>query len=133
MEILEIKQTEKQLDVREAMLSGSKIVMACINDSFFNDISATNLKIVNANLSDLEIEGAQLGGAYMHNIGMPPEDHPAYDPNAKQRPLKFENCDLNGSTITNCDLSNIAITDSNIEGMTINGLLVSNLLAGHKA
>ena len=28
------------------------------------------MKIINANLSDLEIEGAQLGGAYIHNIGM---------------------------------------------------------------
>jgi uncharacterized protein YjbI with pentapeptide repeats len=55
-----------------------------------NDIAATNVKISDANLSDLEIEGAQLGGAYIHNIGMPPKGHPFYDENAKQRPLKFE-------------------------------------------
>lgn len=132
MEILEIKKTEKQLDVNEAMLIGSTITMSCLNDSVFNNISATNLKIVDANLSDLEIEGAQLGGAYIHNIGMPPADHPAYDPNAKQRPLKFENCDLNGSTISDCNLSNVAISDCNIEGMTINGVLVSDLLTGQK-
>ena len=132
MEVIEIKQTQKRLDINEAMLIGSTITMACLNDSVFNDISATNLKIVNANLSDLEIEGAQLGGAYIHNIGMPPADHPQYDPHVKQRPLRFENCDLNSSTISNCDLSDVAISDCNIKGLRIDGILVSELLAAYK-
>lgn len=132
MEVVEIKQTAKRLDINEAMLIGSTITMACLNDSVFNDISATNLKIVNANLSDLEIEGAQLGGAYIHNIGMPPADHPEYDSNAKQRPLRFENCDLNSSAIRNCDLSDVAISDCNIKGLRIDGILVSDLLAAYK-
>ena len=92
------------------------------------DVSATGLKITDANLSDLEIENAQLGGAYIHNIGMPPEGHPAYNADAKHRPLKFENCDLNGSTITDCNLSNVNITDCNLNGMRINGILVVDLL-----
>ncbi|MDB4920125.1 pentapeptide repeat-containing protein [Mucilaginibacter sp.] len=99
-----------------------------MNNASIEDVSATGVKIMDANLSDLEIEGAQLGGAYIHNIGMPPEGHPAYDPAAKQRPLKFENCDLNGSNIINCDLSNVNITECNLTGMKINGILVEDLL-----
>jgi uncharacterized protein YjbI with pentapeptide repeats len=128
MESLDIKNEQKKLTITEAMIVDSTITMSCINGLQLNDVSATGVKIVNANLSDLEIEGAQLGGAYIHNIGMPPKGHPYYDLNARQRPLKFEDCDLNASTITNCDLNHVTISDCNIAGMTINGVLVSDLL-----
>jgi uncharacterized protein YjbI with pentapeptide repeats len=108
------------------------VTRACIDNSSFNDIRAVGLKIVDANLSDLEIEGAQLGGAYIHNVGMPPEDHPFYDSNAKQRPLKFENCDLNSSTITNCNLCGVNISDCNLQEMRINGILVDDLFKAYR-
>ncbi|WP_374949327.1 hypothetical protein [Mucilaginibacter sp.] len=132
METIEIKQSEKQIIASEAMLLNSSFNMVCLNGTSFNDISATNVKIADANLSDLEIEGAQLGGAYIHKIGMPPEGHPAYDPNKKQRPLRFEDCDLNNSSIHNCDLSGVAITDCNTAGMTVNGIAVDELLKAYK-
>jgi uncharacterized protein YjbI with pentapeptide repeats len=128
MELIEIISSTKQLNVREAMLENSKIAMSCINGLEMQDVSATNVKIFDANLSDLEISGAQLGGAHIHSIGMPPEGHPHYDPNAKQRPLKFDDCNLEGSTITNCDLSGVAISDCTLTGLTINGILVEELL-----
>ena len=121
-EVIQISETKKTLKVKRAM----------IDDSYFDDISAKNIKIVNANLSDLEIEGAQLGGAFIHNIGMPPKGHPFYDPEAKQRPLKFENCELSGSSITNCNLSGMSIADCNLSGMTINGILVEDMLKAYK-
>jgi uncharacterized protein YjbI with pentapeptide repeats len=121
-DLIQIFEAKKIIRVKRAM----------IDNSYFEDISATGIKIMDANLSDLEIEGAQLGGAYIHNIGMPPVGHPAYDPNAKQRPLKFENCDLNGSTIINCNLSGIEINDCNLTGMKINGVLVKELLKGYQ-
>jgi len=127
-EHLELFETRKILNVKWSNLNGSTFREFCINNAHIQDVSATGLKIVDANLSDLEIEGAQLGGAYIHNIGMPPEGHPAYDPSAKQRPLKFENCDFNGSTITDCDLTNVNISDCNLKGMKINGVLVEELL-----
>jgi len=127
-ERLELFETRKILNVKWSNLNDSTFREFCINNAHIQDVSATGVKIVDANLSDLEIEGAQLGGAYIHNIGMPPKGHPAYNPAAKQRPLKFENCDLNGSTITNCDLSNVNISDCNLKGMKINGILVEDLL-----
>src|SRR5260221_11310373 len=98
-DLVQIFETQKTLSVKRAMLDNSN----------FDDVRATGVKITNANLSDLEIDGAQLGGAYIHNIGMPPKVHPAYDPNAQQRPLKFEDCDLNNSTMVNCNLSCVTI------------------------
>ncbi|TSD66815.1 pentapeptide repeat-containing protein [Inquilinus sp. KBS0705] len=132
MEVLEIKRTARQLDVNEAMLQNSSITTSCLNGTVFNDIAAINVKITDANLSDIEIASAQLGGAYIHNIGMPPKGHPHYDANAKQRPLKFENCDLNGSEILICDLSGVSISQCNISGMKINGVLVTDLFTAYE-
>jgi uncharacterized protein YjbI with pentapeptide repeats len=131
METIEIKSDKKQIIASESMLEDSRFTMVCLNRTQLNDIAATDVKINDANLSNLEIEGAQLGGAYIHNIGMPPKGHPFYDPNAKQRPLKFEDCDLNGSEIINCDLSDVTLRDCNTTGMTINGVLVDDLLQAY--
>ena len=121
MDTIEIKEEGKVIIAKNAML----------NNSDFFDVAMANVKIVNANLSDLEIEGAQLGGAYIHNIGMPPKGHPFYDPDARQRPLRFDNCDLHGSIITNCDLAGVDISNCNIDGLKINGVLVDDLLKAH--
>lgn len=127
-EHLEIIEARKILDVKWSNLDGSKFREFCMNNASIEDVCATGVKIMDANLSDLEIEGAQLGGAYIHNIGMPPVGHPNYDPAAQQRPLKFENCDFNRSTITDCNLSNVSISNCNLSGMKINGILVEDLL-----
>lgn len=116
--IIEIFQDVKVLKVRQAKIDGSAL----------DDISAKCLKITNADLSDLEIEGAQLGGAYIHNIGMPPIGHPMYNARIRQRPIRFENCYFGGSAITNCNLENIEISDCNLKGMKIDGILVEDLL-----
>ena len=132
MELIEIKKATSRLEVTEAMLEQSTITMSCINGLVMEDVSATNVKIHDANLSDLEISDAQLGGAYIHNIGLPPEGHPAYQAGVKQRPIKFDNCDLNSSTINNCDLTGVHITDCNLSGMTINGISVEDLLKAYQ-
>ncbi|MEO3403896.1 pentapeptide repeat-containing protein [Mucilaginibacter sp. CAU 1740] len=127
-EVIIIKETQKVLDVKCAVIDGTTLEQVMMNNASFRDVCITNLKIEDANLSDLEIRYAQLGGAYIHDIGMPPEGHPAYDPDIKQRPLKFENCYLAGSTITNCNLSNVEIEDCNLSGMKIDGVEVAELL-----
>jgi hypothetical protein len=83
-------------------------------------------------MSNLEIEGAQLGGAYIHNIGMPPEGHPHYDPDVKQAPLKFEHCELEGSSFENCNLKNVELHSCDVEGMKIDGVSVDELLKRFK-
>ena len=127
-EKISIIETAKVIEAKHACLAGSAFVMVNMSDANFDDVDLRKIKITNANLSDLEIEDAQLGGAYIHNIGLPPEGHPAYDPAARQRPLRFENCELSYSTIHDCNLEGVAITGCNTTGMTINGILVDDLL-----
>ena len=143
MERLEVQQMQKQLDVKESNIEHSRFENVCMIQSHFEDVNMTGTKIMNANLSDLEIEGAQLGGAYIHNIGMPPKDHPMYVEGARMRPVKFDDCDLSQSTIRNCNLSGVEISDCNLSGvtlkdcnltgMTINGIPVEQLLTSFNA
>lgn len=122
-------ETIKQISLNsECVVITAQQVM--LSDSTFNDVNMSNISITDANLSDLKIEGAQLGGAVFQNIGVCPPDHPMYDPNAEQRPLLFEHCDLHKSRFVACDLSSVQLSGCNIEGMRIDGILVTDLLAG---
>lgn len=132
MEVIKIINSTKQLVIKEAVIENGEIKTACINNLHMRDVAAVNLIIEDANLSDLEIRFAQLGGAYIHDIGLPPAGHPHHDPNAEQRPLRFEDCDLHGSSITNCDLSNVSIINCKLTGLTIDGIPVDELLKAHK-
>lgn len=109
-----------------------KATNAMLDGSSFNNISFKNTTIVNANLSNLQIDGTQLGGAYLHNIGMPPQGHPMHNPNAQQQPLRFEDCNLAGSTITNCNLAGVVLDDCNVTGMKINGIPLEDLLQAYQ-
>ncbi|HXO77689.1 MAG TPA: pentapeptide repeat-containing protein, partial [Puia sp.] len=51
-----------------------------------------------------------------------------YDAQAKMRPLKFEDCNLEGSVIDNCNLSGVELKNCNIKGLKIDGMDVSALL-----
>lgn len=97
-----------------------------LSDAMFDDINMKNAAFHNINMSNVSISAVQLGGAKFKHIGLPPGSK------EKQRPLSFEEADLNGTTISKCDLSNMRIEDCTIAGMTINGILVTDLLADHK-
>lgn len=92
----------------------------------FNDVNLSIAKFHNINLSYVKISAAQMGGAKFKHIGLPRGSK------GKQRPLKFEECDLNGTVISKCDLSNVKIRHCNVEGMTIDGILVTDLMASYK-
>lgn len=99
----------------------------------FVNVNLSQGQIQNANLSDLKIQGAQLGGALFRHIGLPPADDPAHVPGAEQRPLRFEECDLHGSTVKGSDLRGVAISGCKMQGMKIDGIPVEKLLAAYKA
>ncbi|MCS7458930.1 pentapeptide repeat-containing protein [Paenibacillus doosanensis] len=116
------------------MVALPKLSFQCadLHGARFNDINFSGTRINDANLSDLEICNAQLGGAYIHNIGLPPEGHPAYEEGKSQRPLRFENCDLNGSTLSDCRLDGVSVRGCSMKDMTIDGIPVEQLLAAYR-
>src|ERR1700722_16789861 len=141
MEQIRVHHSTARIEATEFNLEGSEFTKGTLRNSHLknimlsgtviDDVNGSDMKIINANLSDLEIEGAQIGGAFIHNIGMPPKGHPFYNPNPRQRPVRFENCNLHGSTITNCNLENLVIDDCNVTGVKINGILLEDLLKAY--
>ena len=99
----------------------------------FQNINLTRTRITNtnwsnsvigdSNLSGVEICHVSLAGAYLHDIHLKKGD--------QQQPLVIERCEMKNSTIANSDLRNLSITECHTEGMSIDGILVSDLLKAY--
>ena len=109
-----------------AKLTGSRFEDVCLGDAEFDNVSLVRAKLHNINLSDITVTAAQIGGATFKHIGLPPGSK------GKQRPLRFEEADLNGTIISKSDLSGVKIEDCNIQGMTIDSIPVADLIATYK-
>jgi len=131
---MEIIDQREKLTVRNSNVSGAGFACVDLSGTTFTNVNMSGIKIQDANLSDLEIFEAQLGGAYIHGIGLPPAGHPAYrEDQGRQRPLRFEMCELAGSTITSCDLSDVRIEGCKIEGLMIDGIDVAALIRRYRS
>ena len=131
--------TEEQ-EMKPTITSGKQIArMADISGSVFQDVNLAGAEFENVNmsqarlhdinLSDVTISAANLGGAHFRHIG------PAPDPSGKQerqKAITFEEAQLGDSTFRKVDLSNVKIIDCNLQGMTIDGVLVTDLIAAYQ-
>jgi len=117
----------KQLAEHEN-LSESRFHDVNLTQADFDNVCLAQTRIHNVNMSDMTIECVQMGGTSFRHVGLPPEQRTA----AKQRPLMFEDCDLNGSAFKKVDLSGAKIAECNIEGMTIDDMLVTDLIMAYK-
>jgi uncharacterized protein YjbI with pentapeptide repeats len=109
-----------------ACLAGSRFHNVNLADAEFDDVNMSKVTFHNINMSDISVSAVQMGGAKFKHIGLPPGSK------EKQRPMTFEEADLNGTRISKCDLSGVKIENCNIEGMKIDGVLVSDLIAAFK-
>lgn len=112
-----------------ASLSGSRFHDVNLSGADFDDVNLSNARFHNANLSDIQVSAVQIGGAAFKHVG-PPLDKEGKQ--ACQRPVTFEEAMLCDSTSREVDPSNVKIIDCNIEGMTIDGALVADLLREHR-
>jgi uncharacterized protein YjbI with pentapeptide repeats len=113
-----------------ANISGSKFHDVNLSGADFDDVNLSKARFHNINLSDIEVSMVQIGGATFKHVGPPPDKH---GKQAAQTPVRFEEAMLCDSTFRRVDMSNVKIIDCNIRGMTIDGILVSDLLKEHKA
>jgi uncharacterized protein YjbI with pentapeptide repeats len=131
---------EQEQTMKPTITSGKQIaLMADLSGSVFRDVNLagaefenvnlSQTRMHNINLSDISISAANLGGAHFKHLG------PAPDQNGKQerqKAITFEEAQLCDSTFKKVDLSNVKIIDCNVQGMTIDGVLVTDLLAAYK-
>jgi len=114
---------------RMADISGSSFREVNLADSEFENVNMSNARLHDINLSDVSISAANLGGAHFKHLGPAPD---ASGKQERQKAITFEEAQLCDSTFHKVDLSNVKIIDCNVKGMTIDGVLVTDLLAAYK-
>ena len=110
-------------------MTGTTFTNVRLFQSKFQDINFSESRFHNINFSDVQFTGAQIGGTLFKHIG-PPHDKDGKVP--RQRPVTFEEMMLTDSVFRKVDLSGVKIVDCDMTGMTIDGILVSDLIAAHK-
>jgi uncharacterized protein YjbI with pentapeptide repeats len=118
----------KQL-AEHADISGSTFRDVNLAGAVYDDVNLGRARFHNINLSDVTVTAAQIGGATFKHIG-PPPDKDGHQ--ARQRPVTFEEAMLCDSTFRKVDMSNVKLIDCKVEGMTIDGVLVTDLIAAYK-
>jgi len=107
-------------------MSGARFENVNLGAGAFENVNLGRAVFHDVNMSDVVLSAVQLGGAKFCQIGLPP------GVSGNQRPMTFEVVDLNQSTFTRCDLGGVKIRDCNVEGMTIDGVKVTDLLAAYR-
>lgn len=90
----------------------------------FTNINMTNSVFGDSNMSKIEICHVSLADAYLHDINLGFQEN--------KMPLTIERCELINSRIIDSNLQNLSICNCDIEGMTIDGVLVSDLIKAYR-
>lgn len=112
-----------------ADLSGSQFHDVNLGGADFNNVNLSKARFHNINLSDVSITAAQIGGAKFKHIGPPPDKDGRQE---RQRPATFEEMMLCNSTFRKVDMSNVRIVECNTDGMTIDGIQVTDMMAAYR-
>jgi uncharacterized protein YjbI with pentapeptide repeats len=133
-------QTGQEQAMKPTITSGKQVaLMADIAGSVFRDVNLAEAEFENVNmskarlhdinLSGVSISAANLGGAHFKHLGPAPD---ASGKQERQKAVTFEEAMLCDSTFRKVDLSNVKIIDCNIEGMAVDGVRVTDLIAAYK-
>ncbi len=112
-----------------ANISGSEFHNVNLSGADFHSVNMSKTKFHDINFSDVTFTAAQIGGTLFKHIGPPPDKNGKQE---RQRPVTFEEAMLCDSTFRKVDMSNVKIIDCNIEGMTIDGIRVTDMIGAYK-
>jgi len=121
--------TEK-LSIKHADIAQSEFEELDMSGSRFTNINLSKSRFQNINFSDVFFGAAQIGGTLFKHIGPPPDKDGKQE---RQRPVTFEEMMLCDSKFIKVDMSNVEIIDCNIQGMKIDGILITDMIAAYKA
>ena len=119
----------QKLSIKHDDIAGSQFEDLNMAGVRFENINLSGARFHDINFSDVEFFAAQIGGTRFKHIGPPPDR----DPHARQRPVTFEEGTLCDSLFRAMDLSNVQIVDCNVTGMSIDGVLLTDLLRAWQA
>jgi uncharacterized protein YjbI with pentapeptide repeats len=114
-----------KISIKYDDIAGSEFEDLNMADAQFTNINLSGSKFHDINFSDVHFTAAQIGGTIFKHIGPMPDKDGKQD---RQRPVIFEEGMLCYSIFHRMDMRNVKIIDCDITGMTIDGILVTNLL-----
>jgi uncharacterized protein YjbI with pentapeptide repeats len=144
MALTEKRVKDSKADFELQDLRDLEIEMACFKGSSFGGIDMRNTSFTHTNFvnskwehiyfSNLHINMIQMGGTVFENIIRPDskesrfEEEPGTDGWVNVEPVTFKNSDMSTAVFDTCNLSNVELKNCNIEGLKINGILITELL-----
>jgi len=112
-----------------ANIAGSVFNDVNLSGATFENVNMSKTRMHDINLSDLDLSAANLGGAHFKHIGPAPDKD---GKQARQKAITFEEAMLCDSTFRKVDMSNVKIVDCQMDGMTIDGIPVADLVAAYR-
>ena len=105
-------------------IAGSEFRHLNMSGTVFEDVDLSGAKFFNINLRGANIGAVDFGGASFScmNTG---EDR-------ERIPVVFRNLELDDCSIEKCCLLNVKITNCDLTGMTIDGVLLTDMINAYK-
>jgi len=118
-----INMSEK-VRIEKKDISGSEFQQANMSGTVFEDVDLSRSRVFNVNLRNAEIGAVDFGGSSFScmNTG---EGFP-------RKPAAFQNLELDGCTLCNCFFRNTSLVNCDLTGMTIDGIIVSDMIKVYK-
>ncbi|QGQ97738.1 pentapeptide repeat-containing protein [Paenibacillus psychroresistens] len=129
-------------------LRNESIHMVCFKESDFHGIDMRNTSFAHTNFvnskwehiyfSNIHINMIQMGGTIFENIVRPNADksqlseEPGTEGWINIEPVVFKNSDLSTAIFDACNLSKVELRNCNVDGLSIDGILLKDLLDFYK-
>ena len=129
-------------------LRNEQIHMVCFKESSFHGIDARDTTFRHTNFvnskwehiyfSNVHINKIQIGGTVIENIIRPQgekselDEEPGTDGWINLEPVTFKTSDLSTAIFESCNLTNVQLNNCNIDGLTIDGIVIKDLLERYK-
>lgn len=120
----------QNVDIYDVNMKAAKFTNINLQKSLYQNSNLTEARFTNlnmsksvlgdSNLNEIEISHVSLADAYIHDNNLGFQEN--------KKPLIIERCELTNSRIIDSNLQNVSICNCNTEGMTIDGVLVSELM-----
>jgi len=114
-----------KISIKHDDIAGAEFEDLNMAGAQFTNINLSEARFHDINFSDVYFTAALIGGTTFKHIGPMPDKE---GKQARQRPVTFEEGMLCDSVFRRMDMTNVKIVDCDVAGMTIDGILVTELL-----
>jgi uncharacterized protein YjbI with pentapeptide repeats len=114
----------EELKMQHKDISESEFRSVNMSGTVFDAVNLSGARFHNVNLRGAEFGAVDFGGATFScmNTG---EDRP-------REPARFENMEPDDCTFSGCAFRNVKIVSCDLAGMTIDGVLVTDMINAHR-